>query len=282
MTPPLVHSVPQVRSLRLRAAHGDLAALQAGPDSQPPWATALLVPGFTGSKEDFLAVLPAFAAAGVAATSIDQRGQHQSPWGPRESYAFDRLAADITAVAASLPGPVHLVGHSLGGLVARRAVLAEPGAFASLTLMSSGPAGIVGNRRDELQRLLVELADTDVETLFNQQQERDRAAGLPERPAALTAFLRARALATCPTGLARMGEQLRDEPDLVQELQATGIRSLVLYGEDDNAWPPALQDQMAERLGAACARIGDAAHSPAAEAPVRTAAALVDFWSSAS
>ncbi len=265
--------------MRLAAADGELAALQIAPESGEPWASALLVPGFTGSKEDFVAVLPALGAAGVAATTIDQRGQHESPWGPPEAYDFDRLAADLLEVARGLSGPVHLVGHSLGGLVARRAVLADPTAFASLTLMSSGPAGIVGGRREELTLLLTDLPTTDIEILFDRQLERDRAAGLPQQPPALTAFLRSRALASCPTGLARTGEQLRDEPDLVDDLQATGIRTLVIYGVSDNAWPPALQDDMAARLGAQRVAIEGAAHSPAAESPDRTAAALVSFWS---
>ena len=59
------------------------------------------------------------------------------------AYSVAELAADVLAVARQLraesAGPLHLLGHSFGGLVARAAVLAEPGLFTSLTLLGCGP-----------------------------------------------------------------------------------------------------------------------------------------------
>ena len=49
--------------------------------------------------------------------------------------------------------PLHLVGHSFGGLVTRAAVLAEPALFTSLTLLGSGPAKLSGRRADLLDHL---------------------------------------------------------------------------------------------------------------------------------
>lgn len=54
------------------------------------------------------------------------RGQYESI-GPDDASAYTRaaLGADIAAVLEALgPEPVHLVGHSFGGLVCREAVLA--------------------------------------------------------------------------------------------------------------------------------------------------------------
>ena len=39
----------------------------------------MLIPGFTGSKEDFLPILEPLAAAGRTVYAVDQRGQYQSP-----------------------------------------------------------------------------------------------------------------------------------------------------------------------------------------------------------
>ena len=78
--------------------------------------------------------------------------------------------------------------------------------------------------------------------------------------------------------LAGMGTALRSEPDRVEELRSTGIPSLVLYGVDDDAWPPSVQDEMAGRLGVDVVRIPAAIHSPAVENPAPTADALVKFW----
>ena len=84
---------------------GPLAALDADPArlEAPALGTVVLLPGYTGSKEDFLTVLAPLAAEGYTAVAVDQRGQHESPWGDDEAYAFDRLAADLLAVTAQLP-----------------------------------------------------------------------------------------------------------------------------------------------------------------------------------
>ena len=50
-----------------------------------------------------------------------------------------------------------------------------------------------------------------------------------------------------------------------------------MHGAADDAWTPDLQEQMARRLGAAHVVVPGAAHSPAAEQPGPTVAALLDF-----
>jgi hypothetical protein len=54
-----------------------------------------------------------------------------------------------------------------------------------------------------------------------------------------------------------------------------------VYGENDDAWPPAEQDLMAARLDADRTCIPGAAHSPSIEAPVTTASTLTEFWNAA-
>lgn len=97
-------------------------------------------------------------------------------------------------------------------------------------------------------------------------------------PDALAAFLRRRFLAGSPAMLAGMGNALRTEPDSVDELARSGLALLVLFGVQDDAWPPDLQVTMAKRLGASVAAIDAAAHSPAVENTAATADALVGFW----
>ena len=93
------------------------------------------------------------------------------------------------------------------------------------------------------------------------------------------AFLRHRFLAGSAAGLRGMGDALRAEPDRTDELKATGVPTLVAYGERDDAWSPAVQAEMAGRLGAQTAVIPGAIHSPAAQQPAATADALLAFWS---
>ena len=80
-------------------AHGvTLAYLDVGTGP-----AVLLVPGYTGSKEDFGPVLAPLAAADFRAVAVDLRGQLDSPGaGNPESYAPTGLAADVLALIDTL------------------------------------------------------------------------------------------------------------------------------------------------------------------------------------
>lgn len=242
--------------------------------------TVLLVPGYTGSKEDFAPLLDPFSDLGYRAVAMDQRGQHESPGiaDPR-AYTMDALAADVLSVIDHLGGSVHLIGHSFGGLVCRAAVIAQPTAVTSLTLMGSGPAAIAGQRRETIELLEPVLAAGGTPAVHAMVEQRATAEpGWRQTPVALRAFLRRRFLASHEVGLQAMSIALRTEPDRVAELAAAGIPILVTFGAADDAWPPAVQREMAARLGARLAVIPDAVHSPAVENPAATLRTLTDFW----
>jgi pimeloyl-ACP methyl ester carboxylesterase len=321
----------RVRSGTIVTGRGKFAVLEAQPghgvcERRP----ALLVPGYTGSKEDFLPVLEPLAAAGRTVVAMDLRGQYQSPHAPsRAGYAPGELAADVLSVAAAIAEPgsgtagdpgVHLVGHSMGGLIARHAALSRAGRLLSLALLGSGPGAIGGQRAAALRDLLQLLdpppgdgqlasdspisnpGDSDVrisqpagrlqEIVAQIWRERlepqARSEGTDEK---IIAFLRERTHRTCPQGLIVMARYLLSCPDRTEELavltrpasrgQAAELPVLVMYGENDDAWPPAVQDKMARRLHAERACIPGAAHSPAVEAPETTARALTTFWNAA-
>jgi pimeloyl-ACP methyl ester carboxylesterase len=259
---------------------------------------ALLIHGYTGSKENFLPVLEPLAAAGRTVVAVDLRGQYQSPHAPdRAGYTPAALAADVLAMAASVAGEagaVHLVGHSLGGLIAREAALARSRALLSLTLLGSGPGSIAGERAAALRATLtrldpigsgpddpVRLAELVRQTWHEDQEPQARADGVDEH---IIAFLRERTFRTSPVSYIVLAKYLLDCPDRTAELAevvGAGLPAAVVYGENDDAWPPAEQDRMARQLGAERTCIPGAAHSPAIEAPVTTAAALTRFWNEA-
>lgn len=249
---------------------GPVAALAAGSPDAP---VVLLVPGFTGSKEDFASILSLIADAGLHPVAIDLPGQYESPG--RGSFSVTSLGADVCAVASLLGARIHLLGHSFGGFVARAAAIAAPAQFASLTLMDSGPVGIDGGRRARIDRLRPILVEHGMAAVYDALiSEPDYVAG----PPAQEAFQRKRFLASDPDGVLAMGSAVIDEPDRVADLAATGLRTLVLTGADDDAFSPEAQADMARRLGAQFVEIPDAAHSPAAENPTATAEALISFW----
>ena len=296
-TPRSLQLPDQVRRVSIQTVRGTFAALEAQPgtgvcERQP----ALLIPGYTGSKEDFLPVLRPLAAAGRRVVAIDMRGQYESsPAAGRGGYRPDELAADIAAIILRIAegdSGVHLLGHSLGGLVARQTMLAGTAGIASLTLLGSGPASIAGQRAATLRQILAHLDPPgaagrwDAGTLAKKirqlwDEHLGPQAAADGTPGHIIAFLRERTLRNCPVGLIAMGRYLLACPDRTHELADLGAQILVIYGENDDAWPPAVQDRMARRLKAQRVCIPGAAHSPAVEAPETTASTLTTFWNTA-
>ncbi|MDT0265468.1 alpha/beta fold hydrolase [Streptomyces sp. DSM 44915] len=274
--PPFLVPPAGVRAYPLVTRRGAFAVLDIAP-AGPPSGTALLVPGFTGSKEDFIALLAPLAAAGYRAVAVDGRGQYESAGDlARRSYALGALAEDVLAQAEALGAPaVHLVGHSLGGLISRGAVLRAAAAgrspFASLTLMASGAGRIARGQRWRARALGAGLPVLGQRRLWWVLQPKAETSELWN-------FLRGRWLANSPAQLRSTGRTLRYEPDRVAALAATGLPVHVLSGERDLAWPVVELDVMARRLRARRTVIAGAEHSPNAQRPTETAAALADFW----
>lgn len=240
----------------------------------------MLIPGYTGSKEDFAPLLDPLAQRGWHVLALDLPGQYESPPLPEpRDYAPDELAGAIGALADRFDAPVHLVGHSFGGLVARAAVIAAPDRYASLVLLSSGPAAIDGLRRVRIDQLEPVLARTGLPGVYAAMQAAAAAEpGFAAPPPELAEFLERRFLRGSPIMLQGMADALRTEGDRVAELAATGIATLVVHGVDDDAWPPHVQREMAERLGARYEVIPDAAHSAAVENPAALIDVLLSFW----
>ena len=265
---------------------GEFAVLDAMPAAGAcELGTALLVPGYTGSKEDFIPILGELAAAGRRVIAVDQRGQYQTA-GPDDADAYEprELGADIVALITATQA-AHLLGHSFGGLVAREAVVGGCSPV-SLTLLSSGPAALTGPRAEELHFMLNYLDGTAAADLPAKVAEIWAGVLKPEIMTTgvsgqVLAFLEDRMLANNPTGLVTMATYLLKAEDKTAELAARNVPAFVLYGEEDNAWPAAAQREMATRLGAERTCIPGAAHSPNVEAPATTAHALTEFWNRA-
>jgi len=281
-TPPHLRLPELARAYQLDTPRGLFAVHDAQPPADVrPRGTAVLVPGFTGSKEDFIAVLEPLARHGWRIVALDMRGQHESVGvADVAAYGLDELGRDLIAVARQLgDGPVHLVGHSFGGLAVRAAVLSDPDSVRSVTLLCSGPGPVSGPEAEKVRLLEAALQQYDLAEIW---QIMDATARTEHRydgvAPEVREFLRRRFVGNAKPGLLGMARALLDTPDRTEELAKTGLPLLVAYGESDDTWTPAEQSRMAERLDARDEVIRGAGHSPAVEQPLATAALLTDFW----
>jgi pimeloyl-ACP methyl ester carboxylesterase len=282
--PPFLALPDGVRATTVATPRGPLAALAAGPapgGTEPAKAPVLLLPGYTGSKEDFIAVLAPIAAAGHAVLAVDLRGQFESA-GDDDPTAYDvkALADDVLAILGSFEGPAHLVGHSFGGLVARAAALVDPAGLRSLTLMSSGPAAVPSPADANIGLLAQALPVMDLETIWVAKRQIEAQTEIDPPGPDVEEWMHRRFVANHPVSMLRMAEQLLTATDATDELAALGLPVLVLFGDRDDVWPPSLQAATAERLAARVVSLPDVGHSPCADAPDVTVRALLEFWDS--
>jgi pimeloyl-ACP methyl ester carboxylesterase len=270
-----------VRPATLETDRGSFATLMAMPQLGTPLGTVLLLPGWTGSKEDFTPLVDHLCRYGWRTVAVDQRGQYETP-GPANpsAYTLEELGADVVAMSKALGGYSQLVGHSFGGLVAREAVLTDPSVFSTITLLCSGPAAFSDEvTLQGLQMLAYGLENLPIEQVYDLKLQHDsKGPGYSAPPEEIAAFLRKRFTGNVPVSLAEITRRLMDAEDKTEQLAKTGVRTQVVYGETDDGWPIATQRSMAERLGVEPQVVPGAGHSPAIEQPAATARLLVDFF----
>lgn len=287
-TPPFVDLPDGVVVERWPVRRGERAVMHAGLDRSGTWA--LLLPGFTGSKEDFIAVLPLLADAGVGAVAFDQLGQFESDGSDDPSdYALAALAADVAAVCGQVHARFarsdapHLVGHSFGGLVAQEAVAGGHLLPASLVLLCTGRGALSGPRARDLPALIAALDQHDLATIWRVMNDMETADEVDEhlQPSPqVRAFVERRWHANHPMQLRTLADHLLRQPSLTARVRTAsqGLPVTVMWGADDDAWPLAEQAGMAVDLGAHAVELPGLGHSPNAQDPEATVRALLGAW----
>ena len=247
-----------------------LSVAQAGEGGRP----LLLLHGFTAAKEDFTPWLDALAARGFHAVAPDLRGHGDSDKPEDEAaYSLDQFAIDALALADVLGWQqFHLVGHSMGGMVAQHVVLSAPDRIESLVLMDTGHGTVdmdaelatwgLGLVRSEGIDALADVLVAIEGPLYTDAYQRLIDAH-PEHAAYSERKLRASSAAM----YAAMGTHLISDHDRLEQVASFAMPTLVVVGEED---APFLGPS--ERLAATIptARIeilAGAGHSPQFENP---------------
>jgi pimeloyl-ACP methyl ester carboxylesterase len=267
-----------VESVHISTGSGEFAALDNRLAVREPLrGSALLLPGFTGSKEDFIAILGPLAERGVRAIAYDQRGQYETPdLGERGAHSLREFAVDAIALSATLPRPLILVGHSFGGLVVREALACDPSAADGIALMSSGCGAVPQEQRPLLRRFADVMNQHGLAAVLHAKRAMEAAGGASALPPEIDAFLDNRFVSNSPASLSAMIDVLCEQPDNVVEF--ANIRAMVIVGVRDDVWSPAEQHDLATRSGARIVDIAAAGHSPAVDAPEATVNALMELY----
>jgi pimeloyl-ACP methyl ester carboxylesterase len=274
---------PGVERRRLETSHGPINALHA-PASGP---AAVMVSGCFGTKEDFRALLPLLAAQDYDAWAydypgqLDQIGQLDCPgllnaerFRDETRFTIPHLAEQLNDIVTSVSprAPVHMVGHCLGGFVAREAVLKVPDIARSLTLLACGPS----MREPKHQRMLSGLSgmvDNGGTIVLWPLVKRL----LAQDDTIMREFWHTKLATMNPCFVTGAGRSMGEVPDRSTELK--DFQTLVVHGKrDKRLWTHHAYAEMARVMGARLVVIERAAHSPNMEQPAPTAQALLEFW----
>lgn len=96
----------------------------------------LIVHGLFGSARNW-GVIAKRLSDSREVIAVDLRNHGESPW--YDSHTYADMADDLAEVMANLPGPVDLVGHSMGGKAAMMLALTHPQHLNRLVIADIAP-----------------------------------------------------------------------------------------------------------------------------------------------
>jgi pimeloyl-ACP methyl ester carboxylesterase len=258
---------------------GDIDLFYELIDCTEPWTTGkppvLLIHGLGGDHQNWLYQIPALCGR-YPTLSIDLRG-HGASSPALSDYTIADMSRDLVRLLRVLGiEKVHVVGLSLGGVVAQQFALDYPYATASALL-----AGTFCGIPEEMRGLVAEslrfiegnsmavVAATRITAAFSDKVNPILRDYVIDRIASndKEAYVRAARAVMAFSSVERLGE--------------LHLPTLVVVGEHDRVTPPVLSETLAGRIaGARLLRIADAGHICAMEQPAAFNRAMLEFLDS--
>jgi 3-oxoadipate enol-lactonase len=204
--------------------------------------------------------------------AIDYPGYGQSAFAAPEMDCSGLARALLEAVRSLTDGAIHVVGLSMGGVVALEMALQSPELVASLTLADSfayHPDGqAIDNRFQDALRSkpMPEFAASRAPALVG-----------PDCPPALVDEIQA-VMSAIPTKAVAWASPIVWRADLRGRLGEIRCPTLVVVGSEDKVTPPDLSFELAQGIpGARLMVVGGAGHLSNLEKPAAFNAALAEF-----
>ena len=237
--------------------------------------TVLFLHGIGGGNMAFAPQIESFAVQGWRAVSWDMPGYGASA--PIEPYTFKGLAESCLTLIDALRGPVILVGHSMGGMVAQEVVARRPQAVRALVLSGTSPAfgkpdgqwqdAFLRERTAPLDagRSMAELAAELVPKMI----------GIGPDPDGVELALDV--MGSVPPATYRAALAALLTFDRRRNLAQIAVPTLLLAGAEDRNAPPAVMKRMAEAVpGSEYLELTGVGHLANLEAPERFDGAVLN------
>jgi len=245
----------------------------------------VLLHGLTGHRDDFRERMSDLADVGrLIAPDLRGHGDFTQTGRP-ESFTFERMVADLVALLDALDvDSCDLLGHSFGGMLALRFVLAHPERVDSLILMDTAPfspgaytvamfekGGAIARERG--MAFLQELVERSARDATHPSASDRQTAKWSDR---YWAHHRVRYGAMDPEGYATLGLLMVTQTPVTERLGEIACPTTILVGADDTEFLAGADALEAGIAHAVRVTLPDAGHHPQMENPSAWLAAVRD------
>jgi pimeloyl-ACP methyl ester carboxylesterase len=236
----------------------------------------LFLHGLGGGHHAWDAQLVHFSSRGYPAHAWDQPGYGESAM--VEPYDLEQVCAALARLIESLhAGPVVLVGHSMGGLIAQETYFRHPHLVKALVLSFTSAAFVGGSdfaKQFVAQRIGPLDQGKSMAELGAQSMPAHR--GSKSDPAGVAHALEI--MAKIPPATYRKAVHLLTTFDRRADLPKIAVPTLLIAGSDDKTAPPAIMASMQRKIpGSEFVLLEGCGHLGPMDQPVEFNAALETF-----